>query len=90
MQPEVVVAGVERLTWGEVCARYPDQWVVTIGMERTSETVHPFDTAVVISHHDRRAEASPSVKSTFLNHEVVGTFWTGRKGIWPAARIATR
>jgi hypothetical protein len=54
MQPSVQ-AKVERITWSEACKRYPDQWVVVVDMETAEDSFHPFDSGVILSHHDRRA-----------------------------------
>lgn len=89
MQPEVMPS-VERLTWAEVCRRYPNQWVVVVDMETASDSYQPFDIAVVVAHHDRRPDASPSVKAAYQTHDEVGSFWTGPHRIWPGTRIAMR
>jgi len=89
MQPDVA-RRVERVTWSEACRRYPNKWVVVVEMETASDSYNPFDTAVVVAHHDRRVDASPSVKAAFQTHDEVGSFWTGRISIWPATRIAMR
>lgn len=73
----------ERLTWDEICQRYPDEWVVLVGIERADasdeadDAAIEFCTAVVIAHHKTRKEASPSVKAAFQRYEEVGKFWTG-------------
>ena len=73
----------ERLTWEEICQRYPDEWVVVVEIERvdesdeTDDVAIEFCTAVVIAHHKTRKEASPSVKAAFQHYEEVGKFWTG-------------
>jgi len=74
----------ERLTWDEICQRYPDRWVVLVQIERTDATddaddaTIEFCTGVVIAHHKTRKEASPSVKAAFLRYDEVGKFWTGK------------
>jgi len=73
----------ERLTWDEICRRYPDEWVVVVEIERVDESDEADDvaiefcTSVVIAHHKTRKGASPSVKAAFQRYEEVGKFWTG-------------
>jgi hypothetical protein len=52
----VTITAHERLTWDQICQRYPDTWVVTVDPKRIDETGHADDmpielcTAVVIAH----------------------------------------
>ncbi|TMQ12734.1 MAG: hypothetical protein E6J90_30320 [Deltaproteobacteria bacterium] len=68
----------ERLTWEEICARYPDEWVVLVEFERYDDTDLRFHAAVVIAHHKTRKAASPDVKAAFLRYDEAGSFFTGR------------
>jgi len=85
-----VTHSVERLTWSEACKRYPNEWVVVVDVEYTDETCHPFDTAVLVAHHERRADVSASVKVAYESHKGVGAFWTGRISIPRSIRVAMR
>jgi hypothetical protein len=68
----------ERLTWNEICQRYPNEWVVLAEFDRPGDEMDlEFDTAVVIAHRKRRKEASTDVKEAFKCHVEVGSFWTG-------------
>ncbi len=40
----------ERLTWREICARYPDQWVVLVDLEFTDTMYSEVRSAVVAGH----------------------------------------
>jgi hypothetical protein len=67
----------ERLTWSEICQRYPDEWVVLVETEWLNDTDFEFGTALVLAHHRTRKAVSPSVKAAFQHHAEVGKFWTG-------------
>jgi hypothetical protein len=68
----------ERLTWDEICRRYPDEWVVMAEIEWVNDTDFEFGTALVLAHHKTRKEASPSVKEADKHYAEVGAFFTGR------------
>lgn len=44
---------LDRLTWPEVCERYPEQWVVLVDVDWVDETWSEFRTAVVAAHGAR-------------------------------------
>ena len=67
----------ERLSWEEICKRFPDAWVVIAGADWTNETDFEFATAEVLGHHARRRDASPGVKAARAAGREVGCFWTG-------------
>jgi hypothetical protein len=69
---------LKRLTWREICERFPDEWVVVVDADWQNENDFDFGTAVVVGHHRSRKDASPSVRSAFRSHAEVGCFWTGR------------
>jgi hypothetical protein len=81
--PPATMNAHERLTWAEICQRYPDEWVVVVEiqpvdeMDGVDDVAIEFCTAVVIAHHKTRKEASPSVKAAFQRYDEVGKFWTG-------------
>jgi len=68
----------ERLTWEEICQRYPDEWVVIAEMDWVEDGCFEFGTAFVFAHHKTRKEASPSVKEADKHYDEVGAFFTGR------------
>ena len=72
------VQRTERLTWDEICRRYPDEWVVMAEIEWLNETDFEFETALVLAHHKTRKEVSPSVKAALRRWSGVGSFFTGR------------
>jgi hypothetical protein len=66
----------EHLPWEEICARFPDRWVVLVEFDRADESDFNF-TAKTLSHHATRREASPFVKAAHARYYGVGCFWTG-------------
>jgi hypothetical protein len=41
----------ERLTWSEICARHPEEWVVLIDLDLVEDEAEPIRSAVVFDHH---------------------------------------
>jgi hypothetical protein len=71
-------AARERVTWTQMCERFPDEWVVIADAIREHETDHEFETAVVLGHFKRRKDASPHIKLAFEEYAQIGCYWTGR------------
>lgn len=88
----------ERLTWDEICRRYPDEWVVVVEIQPVNEIDEdasdddemkdvrcgPIEecTSIVVAHHKTRKEASPSVREAMARYDEVGAFFTGRLVPW--------
>lgn len=71
-------APVEQLTWVEICARYPDQWVVLADIARVNRTDFAFTRAEVIATFAERKAATPTMKELHAaNRCSVGCFFTG-------------
>ena len=68
----------ERLSWQQVCERFPDEWVVVAEAVRENETDRAFGTAVVLNHFRRRKDASPYIKVAFETYSEIGCYWTGK------------
>ena len=69
---------VERLTWDEICARYPDRWVALAEVAWVNDTDFEFTGAEVIATFAARKEASPTMKALHAaSRQSVGCFWTG-------------
>ena len=66
-----------RLSWAEICDRYPNQWVVIADADWLNDTDFDFATAEVIATHHRRKDASPDIKTGRARNREVGCFWTG-------------
>lgn len=74
-----VAAPVEHLTWVEICARYPDQWVALADIASVNRTDFAFTTAVVVATFVERKAATPTMKALHVaNRRSVGCFWTGK------------
>lgn len=67
----------ERLTWKQICERYPDEWVVMVETEWVNDTDFEFGTTLVLGHFKSRKEASPFIKASFQQYNRIGSFWTG-------------
>jgi hypothetical protein len=71
-------APVEHLTWNEICARYPDQWVVLADIERINRTDFAFAGAKVIATFAERKAATPTMKELHAaSRRSIGCFFTG-------------
>jgi hypothetical protein len=82
----------ERLTWPEICRRYPDEWVVVVEIQPVDEVGHSDEldedgvrrvrieecTAVAVAHGKNRKALSPQVKLLQQHHDDLGVFFTGR------------
>ena len=68
---------VERLTWDEICRRYPDVWVVVADTDWVNDTDFDFRSTEVISQHKRRKEASADIIRERDRDREVGCFKTG-------------
>jgi len=83
----------ERLTWDEICQRYPDEWVIVVaiqpvdppnqmdeGDEVDNVCCVPIEdcTAVVVAHGKNRKNLSPKIKALQQHHPGLGAFFTGR------------
>lgn len=71
-------AAPERLTWEQMCERFPEQWVVIADADRVNDTDFEFGTAVVLGHFKRRKDASPRIKTAFADYAEIGCYWTGK------------
>ena len=73
----------EPLTWAEICAQYPDEWVCLVEMDR----VHPFDlefrTARVIGHGKTRRAPVDQALRWRAHYQVIGYRFTGRVAVRP-------
>ncbi len=72
-------APAEHLTWNQICARYPDQWVALADIEWVNRTDFAFTGAEVIATFAERKAATPTMKELqAANRRSVGCFWTGK------------
>ncbi len=82
----------EPLTWNEICARHPDQWVALADIAWTDGEGCALAAAEVVATFAERKAATPTMKELHAaNRRSVGCFWTGKliKGdidpLWGAA-----
>ena len=80
-----VVAGEisEPLTWAEICARYPDEWVCLVEMDRIHPYGFEFRTARVIGHGKSRGAPVKQALAWRARYEVIGHYYTGRVTVRP-------
>jgi hypothetical protein len=67
----------EPLTWEQICARYPDEWVSLVEFAWVDETVGEYTTARVAGHHKTRKEAYELTRALRERYDEIGRFWTG-------------
>jgi hypothetical protein len=81
---EIVPAEIsEPLTWAEICARYPDEWVCLVEMDRIHPYGFEFRTARVIGHGKTRGAPFEQALPWRGHYEVVGHYFTGRITVRP-------
>jgi hypothetical protein len=77
MKPEAT----ERLTWEEICERYPNEWLTLAEVERTPEQEEVDDdgflTAVVRCHAPTRKEMFRQLKELDLEGDLGEEHYTG-------------
>lgn len=72
-----LAASTSRLTWSEICAQFPDEWVVLVDADWVDEHNFEFGTARVFSHRQHRRDATADLGAC-SEFENVGCFFTGR------------
>jgi hypothetical protein len=75
---QVATETVERVTWHEICERYPDQWVTLVDIAWVNETDFEFDTAIAIGHGARRKDALAQARALLDRYPGFGCYFTGR------------
>jgi hypothetical protein len=68
---------VDALSWAELCARYPGQWVVLADIAPTFTGDRAELSGKLIDHQPTRRAADPAVRSARARHRTVDSFWTG-------------
>ncbi len=63
------------LSWNEVCAQFPDEWVVLVETTYSDERL---TSARVYTHGKRRREIRAALGRACSEHRSVGCFFTGR------------
>jgi hypothetical protein len=74
----VTMGAMERLSWDEICRRYPNEWVVVIDGDWVRDRPFGLVSAIVWSHHQTRRDATPDAKAAIEARGEVGCFFTGK------------
>lgn len=75
--PAVVDGDSDALAWAELCARYPDQWVVLADLAPTFTGAPDDRSGKLIDHQPSRRATDAAVRSARTRHRTVDAFWTG-------------
>ena len=73
----------EPLTWDEICARHPDEWVCLVEMDRVHPNGFEFRTARVIGHGKTRRAPFDQERPIRDRYKVVGHYDTGTITVKP-------
>lgn len=66
------------LTWDEICALYPDEWVCLVEMERVHPFGFEFRSARVVGHGKTRRAPVESAMRWRDRYASIGHYFTGR------------
>ncbi|HEY0195117.1 MAG TPA: hypothetical protein VGC42_28580 [Kofleriaceae bacterium] len=66
----------EPMTWGEICERFPEQWIALVALDWEDERDEPFRTALIAGHGSRR-EALDQARPLHKLFAPLGPFFTG-------------
>jgi hypothetical protein len=76
--PIVETAVSEPLSWAEICATYPDQWVGLVDVVRNSKVALDLRAARVVSHGANPADVLRQLRPLRPHYEDAAHFFTGR------------
>jgi len=76
--PMVETAVSEPLSWAEICATYPDQWVGLIDVVRNSGVALDLRGARVVGHGVNPGDVLRQLRPMRAHHEDAAHFFTGR------------
>jgi hypothetical protein len=65
------------LTWREICARHPDEWVALVEIDWLNENDLDFRTARVAGHGKTRKEPLDQARPLRASYDEIGHFFTG-------------
>jgi hypothetical protein len=68
----------EPLTWAEICARHPDEWVCLVELDQLHPNGFAFRTARVVGHGKTRRAPVDQAMAWRSSYELIGHFYTGR------------
>ena len=66
----------EPMTWGEICERFPRQWIALVALDWADDHNEPFRTALIAGCGSRR-EALAQAKPLRRLFAPIGPFFTG-------------
>lgn len=66
----------EPMSWGQICERFPDQWVALVALDWEDDQAEPFRTALVAGRGSRR-EALAQARPLHKVFAPLGPFFTG-------------
>jgi hypothetical protein len=69
----------ERLSWAEICARYPDEWVVVVDMKWPNDDIDEgeLESAIVLGHTKSRGDVLRETRHLRGEQDFSGHFFTG-------------
>jgi hypothetical protein len=65
------------LTWPEICARYPDEWVALVEIDWLNENDLEFRSARVAGHGRTRKAPLDQARPLRARYDEIGHFFTG-------------
>lgn len=65
------------LTWSEICARYPDEWVALVEIDWVNENDLDFRSARVAGHGKTRKAPLDQARPLRERYDEIGHFFTG-------------
>jgi hypothetical protein len=67
----------ERLTWAEICERYPDEWVYVVDIDYHDDPhVFAFRTARVVGHSKTKHEAFDQARPWCEQYDLIRSYFT--------------
>jgi hypothetical protein len=73
----------EPLTWAEICAHHPDEWVCLVEMDRIHPNGFDFRSARVIGHGKTRRAPIEQAMRWRAHYKFIGHYFTGRIAVRP-------
>ena len=68
----------EPMTWAEICATYPDQWVGLVEVVRRSQVALDVGSARVVSHAVNPGEVLRQLRPLRASYDNAAHYFTGR------------
>ena len=78
----------EPLSWKEICARHPDQWVCLVEIDRIASNAFDFRTARIVGHGPTRREPLEQAMRWRSRYRSIGHYFTGSMTV-PTPRLFT-